>query len=56
MNMPKDLVRNEERWKKIDASPDPFSPQRASPSQYFQDLLKRHEGERKQTEKRWLNY
>jgi hypothetical protein len=55
MNMPKDLVRNEERRKKIDTSPDPFSPQRASPSQYFQDLLKRHEGG-KQTEKRWYNY
>jgi hypothetical protein len=53
MNMPKDLVRNEEQ---IDTSPDPFSPQRASPSQYFQDLLKRREGERKQTEKRWHNY
>ena len=55
MNMPKDLVRNEERWKQIDTSPDPFSPQRASPSQYFQDLLKRREGG-KQTEKRWHNY
>ena len=55
MNMPKDLVRNKERWKQIDTSPDPFSPQRASPSQYFQDLLRRREGG-KQTEKRWHNY
>ena len=56
MNMPKDLVRNEERWKEMDTSPDPFSPQRASPSQYFQKLLRRHDGEGKQTQKRWHNY
>ena len=54
--MPKDLVRNEERWKEMDTSPDPFSPQRANPSQYFQKLLRRHDGEGKQTQKRWHNY
>ena len=48
MNMPKDLVRNEERkWNEMDTSP----------SQYFQKLLRRHDGEGgKQTQKRWHNY
>ena len=66
INMPKDLVRNEGRWKeaRMDSS---FSEEgslldspRASPSsKYFQTLLKRHDektSKPKQTQERWLKY
>ena len=62
INMPKDLVRNEERWKeaRMDSSFSEEgsllnSPQASPSSSYFQTLLKRH-GEKsskpKQTQKR----
>ena len=66
INMPKDLVRNEGRWKEaqMDSS---FSEEgslldspRASPSsKYFQTLLNRHDekaSKPKQTQERWLKY
>ena len=66
INMPKDLVRNEKRWKeaRMDSS---FSEEgslvdspRASPSsKYFQTLLKRHDekaSKPKQTQERWFKY
>ena len=63
INMPKDLVRNEKRWKEaqMDSS---FSEEGSllgsSPSsKYFQTLLKRHDekaSKPKQTQERWLKY
>ena len=63
INMPRDLVRNEDRWKQVEVDSSPGkdiadgSPQVQSPSRYFQTLMKRHE-ERKQSpsQRRWLNY
>ena len=66
INMPKDLVRNEGRWKEaqMDSSfPEERilldSPQASPSSKYFQTLLKRHDekaNKPKQTEERWLKY
>jgi hypothetical protein len=67
INMPRDLVRNENRWKEAQIdSPQgrdfvDSGPQVASPSKYFQTLVKRHKdaranSETEQTSKRWLNY
>ena len=66
INMPKDLVRNEGRWKEaqmhscFSEEGSLLDSQRASPSsKYFQTLLKRHDekaSKRKQTQERWLNY
>ena len=66
INMPKDLVRNEKRWKETQMNSS-FSEEgsllgspRASPSsKYFQTLLKRHDekaSKPKQTQERWLKY
>ena len=67
INMPRDIVRNEDRWKEaqIDSGsgedvPDSSSssPRIGSPLKYFQTLVKRHKDTEKQekTPKRWLNY
>lgn len=64
INMPRDLVRNEERWKQAQIHSSPgediaqSSSQITSPSKYFQTLVKRHKDASKleQTQKRWLNY
>lgn len=59
LNMPKDLVRNEERWKQIDisSSDEETLSKHASPSSnYFQSLLKRHEVKPDETQKHWVNY
>ena len=67
INMPKDLVRNEKRWKEAQMDSSSFSEEqsllgspRASPSsKYFQTLLKRHDekaSKPKQTQERWLKY
>jgi hypothetical protein len=67
-NVPKDLVRNDERWKQVymsslsDEEDDRYgSPKRTAPSKYFRTLLKRKnegtgEASKKQAEKRWLKY
>ena len=62
MNMPRDFVRNENRWREaqIDSSTDKDiadgSP--TSSSKYFETLLQRHKVKStpEQTQKRWLNY
>ena len=66
INMPKDLVRNEGRWKEaqMDSSPPEErslldSPQASPSSKYFQTLLKIHDekaSKPKQTQERWLKY
>ena len=66
INMPKDLVRNEKRWKeaRMDTSfsaEGSFldSPRALPSSKYFQTLLKRHDkkaSKPKQTQERWLKY
>ena len=62
INMPRDLVRNEDRWKQaqITAVEDARSsrPQVASPSKYFQTIVKRNKdkGKAKETQKQWLQY
>ena len=59
--MPKDLVRNEERWKQseIDNSHgeevEDESSQSATPSKYFRSLVQRHEA-KKPTQTSWLKY
>ena len=63
INMPRDIVRNEDRWKQVEVDSSPGkdvtdgSPEVQSPSKYFQTLMKRHE-EQKQSpsQRRWLNY
>ena len=66
INMPKDLVRNEKRWKETQMNSS-FSeegsllgsPQASPSSKYFQTLLKRHDekaSKPKQTQERWLKY
>ena len=65
-NMPKDLARNEERWKeaRMDSTFSEEwsllgSPQASPSSEYFQTLLKRHDekgSKPKQTQERWLKY
>ena len=65
--MPRDIVRNEDRWKEVQIDsgsgedvPDSSSSSAriGSPSKYFQTLVKRHKDTAKQekTSKRWLNY
>ncbi len=64
INMPKDLVRNQERWNQLDSTSGEEEPlysspaQRESPSKYFRTLVKRHEeaSRPKQTLKRWIKY
>ena len=72
INIPKDLVRNDERWKQIllDRSLDEkndyqtpetssryaSTPQRISPSNYFQTIVNRHEAKGTITPKRWYKY
>ena len=66
INMPKDLVRNEKRWKeaRMDSSFSEEgsllgSPQALPSSKYFQTLLKRHDekaSKPKQTKEHWLKY
>ena len=66
INMPKDLVRNEKRWKeaRMDSSFSEEgslldSPRTSPSSKYFQTLLKRHDekaSKPKQTQERWLKY
>ena len=66
INMPKDLVRNEKRWKeaRIDSSFSEEGSSLGSPralprSKYFQTLLKRQDekaSKPKQTQERWLKY
>ena len=62
LNMPRDLVRNEDRWKQaqIAAAEDArsSSPQVTSPSKYFQTIVKRNKdkGKAKETQKQWLQY
>ena len=66
INMPKDLVRNEERWKesRMDRSFSEEgslldSPGASTSSLYFQNLLKRRDekaSKPKQTQERWLKY
>ena len=72
INMPKDLVRNEERWKQVDSSPgreDPSTKQvDSSPGREdhntaqvaspsnYFQTLQKRHEERKQTQKRWTNY
>lgn len=60
INMPKDLVRNEQRWKQVDNSSGGEdvsyrTPQRTTPpSSYFQTLLRKHQGP--QAQKSWISY
>ena len=64
--MPKDLVRNEERWKEsrmgrsFSEGGSPLdSPGASTSSMYFQKLLKRRDektSKPKQTQERWLKY
>ncbi len=63
INMPKDLVRNQERWNQLDSTSGEeeiiySSPQHKSPSEYFRTLVKRHKEASgpKETQKRWLKY
>ena len=66
INMPKDLVRNEKRWKqaRMDSSLSEEgslldSPWTSLSSKYFQTLLKRHDekaSKSKQTQERWFKY
>ena len=58
LNMPKDLVRNEERWKEAEMDrvhDEGGSAQPTTPSNYFRTLVQRHEA---RTPKRnpWLDY
>ena len=57
MNVPKDLVRNENRWKQVmgetsSARATPQSPPRPSPR--FQSILRSYE--ERETPKRWMRY
>ena len=72
INMPKDLVRNDERWKQslidspIDRESDysshktsskySITPDRLAPSMYFQSIVKRHHDLGTITPKRWFRY
>ena len=63
INMPTDLARNEQRWKQVQrgvtSEETASSPGQASPSRYFNMLLKRHDktSRPKQAEKQhWLKY
>ncbi len=63
INMPKDLVRNQERWNQLDSTSGEeqiiySSPQHKIPSEYFRTLVKRHKEASgpKETQKRWLKY
>ena len=63
INMPKDLVRNQERWNQLDSTSGEeeiiySSPQHKNPSEYFRTLVKRHKEASgpKETQKRWLKY
>ena len=61
INMPKDLVRNEERWKQSEIDNahgeevEDESSQSATPSKYFRSLVQRHEA-KKPTQTSWLKY
>ncbi len=63
INMPKDLVRNQERWIQLDSTSGEeealySSPRRQSPSKYFRTLVTRHKEASgpKETQKGWLKY
>ena len=68
INMPRDIVRNEDRWKEvqIDSGSGEDVPDSSrssgtrigSPLKYFQTLVKRHKDTEKQEKasKHWLNY
>ena len=62
--MPRELVRNENRWNEVQIdSPQgehvtDSGPQITTPSKYFQTLVKRHKtaSPKEQTPERWLKY
>ena len=60
LNMPKDLVRNEERWKQAETGSvrdEGGSAQPDTPSKYFRTLVQRHESRTpKQNKNPWLDY
>jgi len=60
LNVPKDLVRNEERWKQAEMDSARFeggSAQPTTPSKYFRALVQRHEERTpKQTKNPWRDY
>ena len=57
MNMPKELVRNQERWTQVIGTPDAEhfnTPQSTTASTSFSTPVKKSEGV--STSKRWMNY
>ena len=60
MNMPRDLVRNEERWMETQRSHLPRegekTPTAGSPSSYFQTLVMRQKKKCEQSQKQWHDY
>ena len=54
MNVPKDLVRNQERWKQVDTPKDFSSPRFAGSSERFRTALRSYE--ERDTPKRWMEY
>ena len=58
LNMPKDLVRNEERWNQAQmgsARDEGGSAQPTIPSKYFRTIVQRHEA-KTPNKAPWLNY
>ena len=54
MNVPKDLVRNQERWKQVDTPKDFSNPRFAGSSKRFRTALRSYK--ERDTPKRWMEY